>query len=399
MALILGSDGDVLSSMAIRNLLSELDSMIAAQTAYLMPSEHNSLISGIARELRDESAWEENTTREIHDLLENLQQAQDVSALYESSLPFRDQAEKYFRHRESVLAMHQFCGAFSETIIRRIISIFMQAGGGAPVPFSVCAIGNFGRGESTLSSLCPLLLVHENTDANGEEWFAGFAEKVSANLDRFGMLHDFVRIDDPEWRGGIDLWKSRVDSQAGTPDPSSETVSLCDLRSVYGDHRLGGGVKKAAVETLLASPDVMRSALRNASIIPIGFNFFGNLKVEKAGRHRGEFNLVQFALDPMVVTLRMLAIQKGIGETSTPDRIRKLQYAGELGVDLATRLLNTYKDFLRIKLFEELSGKGREKEGFYLDSEDLSRFDESCLKQGLDAIFSLQRIVYQNVES
>jgi signal-transduction protein with cAMP-binding, CBS, and nucleotidyltransferase domain len=101
----------------------------------------------------------------------------------------------------------------------------------------------------------------------------------------------------------------------------------------------------------------------------------------------------------MIVTIRMLAIQKNIEETGTPDRIRKLQQAGELGVDLASKLLIAYHDFLRIKLSAETAGKGNERDGFYLDREEITHDDEGCLKQGLDALFNLQRIVYQNVES
>jgi signal-transduction protein with cAMP-binding, CBS, and nucleotidyltransferase domain len=399
MALILGSDGDILNSRVMQELVSELDRMIADQTAYLMPEQHSSLISGIARELQGERDWEEASFLEIRRLLAHLELAPDMTALQDRYRLFRQNAEAYFERRESVLAMHHLCGMVRDSVLNWAVKSVLAARGRCPVPFTVGALGNYGRGESTFSSSCDLLLVYENVDLSGERWFAGFADEVSRLLERIGLVAGFMRIDDPEWRGSQELWRERVAAQAGTPDPASETVSLCDLRPVYGDPELIIELRRTAHDTLVGSPLAFQSALRSASIMPVGFNFFGKLKVEKSGSHRGEFNLVQFALNPMVVTLRMLAIQQNIVERSTPDRIRRLQQLGELGVDQAARLLHTYQDFLRIKLTAEVASKGNEQKGFYLDREDISHFDEACLKQGLDALFNLQRIVYQNVES
>jgi signal-transduction protein with cAMP-binding, CBS, and nucleotidyltransferase domain len=295
--------------------------------------------------------------------------------------------------------MHEFCCRCRDIVIDWAIKSVLPEKGESPAPFTICALGNYGRSEATLSSPCDLLLIYGNTGQEGESWFSEFAGKVSAILGRIGLLADFMRIDDPEWRGDMGVWKDRIASQAGTPDPLSETVALCDLRPVYGDPELAKELRSIAHHTLVNDPFTFLSAMRSASIMPVGFNFFGKLKMEKSGTHRGEFNLVQFALTPMVVTIRMLTIQKNLEETATPDRIKTLQTVGELGVDLASKLLKAYQNFHRIKLSAEVTGKGNDRDGFFLDREEISHDDESYLKQGLDALFNLQRIVYQNVEA
>jgi signal-transduction protein with cAMP-binding, CBS, and nucleotidyltransferase domain len=133
--------------------------------------------------------------------------------------------------------------------------------------------------------------------------------------------------------------------------------------------------------------------------MPVGFNFFGNLKLEKTGSHRGEFNLQQLAISPLVATIRMLAIRSGISASSTPERIKSLVDTGELGVDQATKLLQGYHNFLRLKIFAEISGKLADKDGFFINHEDMVEDEEEKLIQGLDALFNLQRILFQSVEA
>jgi len=400
MALILGSsNGNILQSRAMQELTAELDKLIADQAAYLMPEQHSSLINGLTRDLLEEKTWEDNICREIQQSLKDLEQAPDIEQLKERYNSFNRIARRYFKRRESPLSMHDFCGRSRDIVVGWGVKSVLAKRGGSTNPFTICALGNYGRKETTLTSPCDLLLIYGNTDSAGEAWFSGFADDISLVLSHVDLSARFMRLDDPDWRGEIDVWKSRIASQAGTPDPSSETVSLCDLRPVFGEPELAKELRSLAHLTLVNDPFSFLSALRTASIMPVGFNFFGRLRMEKSGSHKGEFNLTQFALAPMVVTLRMLSIQKNIEETATPDRIRKLQQAGELGVDLASKLLNAYHDFQRIKLSAETEDKGNERDGFYLDREEISHYDEGRLKQGLDTLFNLQRIVYQNVES
>jgi signal-transduction protein with cAMP-binding, CBS, and nucleotidyltransferase domain len=399
MALILGSrDGDFVGSKAMQELVADLDRMIADQAAYMMPEQHRSLINGISQSLLEEQEWEQKFTAQLNDALSTIEKATDIASLQQLYRSALDSATTYFTRRQSVLSMHQFCSKSRDIIIRWAIRSELAISGESPAPFAICALGNYGRQETTFSSRCDLLLVYGNSDVSAEQWFSAFAGKVSAILDQLELSTDFMRLDDPEWCGDIGVWRGRIASQAGTPDPSSETVSLCDLRPVFGNHELAQELRSAAIRSLNSDQLNLMAALRSASIMPVGFNFFGRLRMERSGSHRGEFNLVQFALNPMVVTIRMMAIQKSISETATSDRISKLLAAGELGVDLAAKLLKAYHDFHRIKLSAEVAHKGNEQDGFYLEREEISHDDEVCLKQGLDALFNLQRIVYQNVE-
>ncbi|GAM08983.1 putative nucleotidyltransferase substrate binding domain protein [Geobacter sp. OR-1] len=400
MALILGSrDGDIVNSKIMQELVAELDRIVAEQAAYLMPDQHRSLINGISQNLLDERDWEEQAALKLNETLSGLESSVGISALKQGYIFFLDQARSYFNRRSSVLSMHEFCCRSRDTIIRWAAGSITAAIGASPAPYAICGLGNYGREEATFTSPCDLLMIYGNTDPAGETWFTRFAAELSAVLNQLDLYAGFMRVDDPEWRGDLDLWKSRIASQAGTPDPASETVALCDLRPVFGNNELAVALRSLARQSLNNDPLTLLSALRSAAILPVGFNFFGKLKVEKSGSHRGEFNLMQFALMPMVVTVRMLAIQNNLMETATPDRIRKLQQAGVLGVDLAAKLLQAYHDFFRIKLAAEAAGKGSERDGFFLEREEIPHEDEICLKQGLDALFNLQRIVYQNVEA
>ncbi len=401
MSLILGGrGGDILGSSTIQELFAELDRMITEQASYLMPEPHLALLDGITNGFRDERVWEEQFLNSLEQALEALTASADVAELELQYTNCLRLGGEFFLRRQSVLALHAFCTESRDRLIRWAVSALEARIGPPPTEYACCGIGYCGRSEATLSTSCNLLLIYRNDGPEGNAWFTALGEDISNLLDRLGVIGPGgMKPLGPARVSSIDAWQKRIASLAATPGSFGEIARICDLRLMAGAADLAEELFSAANETLRRDHTGLQGALRTVSTMPVGFNFFGRLKLEKRGGHRGEFNLIQSTLTPLVLTARILAIRAGISATSTPDRIRLLLDAGELGVTQTTKLLRAYHDFITIKVQLEITGKGGERFGFYFEPDEITHDQELSLRQGLDALFNLQRIVYQSVEA
>jgi signal-transduction protein with cAMP-binding, CBS, and nucleotidyltransferase domain len=243
-------------------------------------------------------------------------------------------------------------------------------------------------------------LIYLENAQDGNKWFLELGEEISAILDKLGIIGPGgMKPLGPAKIASVEDWHKRIATLAVKPGAFGEIARICDLRTMAGESEMAQELLTLACDALRSDQSGLQAALRTVSTISVGFNFFGRLKLEKKGGHRGEFNLIQSTLTPMVLTIRILAIRAGILATSTPERIRLLLEAGELGVTQTAKLLRAYYDFIKIKVLLEIDGKGGERFGFYFEPDEMAHDQELSLKQGLDALSNLQRIVYQSVEA
>jgi signal-transduction protein with cAMP-binding, CBS, and nucleotidyltransferase domain len=265
--------------------------------------------------------------------------------------------------------------------------------------FAICGLGVYGRGESTVSTPCDLVLIYGDDLKRGEKGLEPITSMISNALDMMELtsISGFV-LDSDECRGTLSEWRERVAVSAAQPSLQKAISCIAEMRHITGEESLSEQLRSYALNEITGHQDRLLSLLKSASTMPVGFDFFGRLKMERSGDHRGEFNLQHFSLEPLECTARMMSYRVGITDIYTPNRIKRLMQVGELGIDLATKLLMAYHDFARIKFGLEVNGSGSERDGLFLERNNISHDDEICLKLGLDALFNLQRIVYQSVE-
>ena len=233
--------------------------------------------------------------------------------------------------------------------------------------------------------------------------FGSFADRAVAVLEAVGLTKNggkkaagrVILIGSrSDWRGEIE--KLARGEQGGL----LELARRADLRTIYGDAplaeeidtTLSGACSNFSMQSSGKRPKVVAMAARTRSAfsfplpalrgvakglaeMPTGLDFFSRLRLERSGRHRGQFGLAQFAVDPLITNVRMMAISCGVHETSTIGRIKALQERGRLSVELTERLLQAYHDFIRLKIGRQLA-QGCEKESqAFLDPQDLSEDD------------------------
>ena len=121
----------------------------------------------------------------------------------------------------------------------------------------------------------------------------------------------------------------------------------------------------------------------------------GRLKLERTGKNRGLFRLIDHGLQPLSAALSALALIKKSGATGNCERVHDLLRRGELDVEQAERMLATWHSLQDLRLMREQSFRVGEHAGLAacLDPDELTEEQLQALKEALESVAVIQRQV------
>lgn len=388
MAVLLSAKGsDILSWQGTRELLDWVRAAIRDAMSSVLPEERDGALHELTERLGAELAFDASFSARFTTLLAELEQAEDESRLGRLHGELNALAGEYFRRRGSVAALHSICVCYRERVAQKAIAIAgMEMGAPSPFPYAWLTMGSFGRGEHTLAPRLESLLVHLDAARESERWFEEFWNRGVSILARvgFAVRHEALPPMSFPLSGSRDEWRRRLKT------PGDDILHLSELRPLSGDAPLAAELVRMACGAIQRNRELLRDAGRKVATMPVAVGFLGRFRLEREGVHRGLCDTGLYAWLPLVMNIRMLAIRNGIWETGSLARLARLLEEGEISVDLAERLIRAYHDFARLNIQQEADGG----EGGLLDPEALSPEDGHALKDGIDALVSLQKLVY-----
>ncbi len=397
--------GDILAWRGVAELVDGLQDTIAQRMTSLLPGEEMELLRRVEGRFSEELATEERFAAEFARLALALKQAD-----YEDELPrlhhrFTRLAADYFRERGSVLALHSLCSGFRDELVCKALRFAEQVmEPDRPGVFSeaYCWLigGAAGRGEQSLRGDVDYFLVYREAEEGGERYFEKFSYKVMATLEACGLMGSGQRPLSLRrlWRGSVDEWQSWLERELswGGESRISTVCRLADLRSLHGDGVLSTELEELASERLRkeAVAPSFRQLAKTAVGMPVALGMFGGFRVERSGAYKGCFDLEQQALGPLVLNVGVLSVAAGVRAAGTVDRIKRLLEAGRLDVALAERLLMAFHEFGRHMVLQEMAGVGNG--GLYLNPDELAESDRQRVRDALEAVVNLQKIISQS---
>jgi CBS domain-containing protein len=394
--------GDILAWRGVSELVTGLQEQIARRMISLLPGEEIELLRRVQGRFDEELAVEERFAAEFARLAGGLKQAE-----YEDELPrlhdrFTQLAADYFRERGSVLGLHSLCSGFRDELVRKALHFAEQVteAGARPGPYCWLSGEAAGRGEQSLRVNADYFLIYRDTGEDAARRFERFSYQAVAILERCGLMTPGQRTAAVKklWRGSVDDWQRWLDkefSREGEPR-FSIICRLADLRSLHGDGVLSAEVAELSRERLKQETAAasFRLLAKKAVGMPVALGMFGGFRVERSGAHKGCFNLDRLAVDPLVMNIRVFSIASELSATGTVDRIKQLLEGGRLDVNLTERLLMAFHEFGRHQIRLEMAAKGGNG-GLFLDPDELTEPDQEKLKNGLEAVVNLQKIIFQ----
>ncbi len=310
----------------------------------------------------------------------------------------------------SVPALHYACTRYRNLLAARTMALVeadmaASAAGPAPVPYALLSMGSDGRYEQTLITDQDYLLVYADGGAAGvDSYFVTFSAQLVDRLAEVGFKKCSGEImpSNPTWRGSLQQWKRRIlaivcyeyDEYAKN---LMDLIVLSDARFVAGERLLAEALIVVIRDFERSYFQVIYGMAKAATEMKVGLGWFGRLWAEKKGAHQGEMNIKLLGWAALVMNVRILAVNHNIIETSTLQRIDKLELARSFSAKFAAGLRSAYLLLTRLRIQLQIRElRGLQEDSYYLHPQTLSLREQEELRQALRRIEELQKIIHTN---
>ncbi|HEY6968547.1 MAG TPA: DUF294 nucleotidyltransferase-like domain-containing protein [Candidatus Angelobacter sp.] len=310
--------------------------------------------------------------------------------------------------REGAKASHitRVVAEINDRILMKILELAHAELGAPPVPYCWVTLGSEGRREQTFKTDQDnaLILADVRIDQPGQEYFARFTAFVQDALARCGypLCEGGFMASNPRWRKSVAEWIAEFEHWIKEPVQRGVQNALIffDMRPVSGDFSLFEELDRRNRE-LLQTSGFFKSLLAYVSIMhkpPLGF--FGRFVVEHSGMHKNELDLKLFGTWPIVGAARLFALDAGIEQINTIDRLNALEAMGYEDGLLLKDLREAFEFLTLLRLERQLEQKATGQPiNNYISPESLSNLQKSLLKEAFQTIIRAQSAIESRFKS
>jgi len=387
-------------------LIQELMGQVHEFLPLLERAEISRLLEGLEQSAQDEFAPLRSFSRRQDSLLAAIPQESDYRTLLRLHEELNALEMERFLAYYSVPALHENCTSYRDELAGRALQLVLREMPRPPaIPFALISMGSDGREEQTLITDQDYLIVY--ADGGGEEADTYFREYSQVLVERlaeigFKKCTGGIMPSNDDWRGSLSQWQRRLLSivRYECEDMGKNLMDLIvisDARYVAGDRELAeelvGRIRSMGQDYFLALWGMAKAATE----MRLALGFLKRFWTEGSGEHKGEFNLKLLAWAPLVMNVRILAINQGIPATSTVKRIEFLERERSFsattarGLREAYRILTKHRILLQIKVI-----KGIQDDAYFLNPYSLDKEERERVRQALLLIEDLQKIIHTN---
>lgn len=302
--------------------------------------------------------------------------------------------------------IQSFISEINRDIHRRVIDASLAAmrddGWGAPpVDFALIIMGSGGRGENFLfPDQDNGFVLDDYPDAEHtriDAFFIELAERMTRDLDAIGFpfCRGYVMATNPLWRKTRRQWREQLRIWGRRRGNIAVQLSdiFFDFRAGYGRAEFVVELRRHATEMIRNSPAYLQAMESIAHEYGVALGWFGRFITERdKPEHKGAMNLKHSGTLPLVACTRVLALSRGVAETSTLGRIAALYRAEAMDKDEQDYLSGAYRHITFLLLRQQLKDflAGREV-GNYVHPDSLSEREKDILVDSFKAIGQLRR--------
>ncbi len=245
--------------------------------------------------------------------------------------------------------------AISDAVTIRLIELYMQQAGPAPVSFCWLGFGSQARGEQLINADQDNgLLISNDLKEEDKPWFEKMAHAICDGLDACGYIYcpgDVMATTD-EWRQTLQGWKRTVDRWTNSPTPGAVMrVSIFfDLRAVYGDAELCRQLQEHMLETVSRNSIFLAALAANVLDSPAPLGIFRRFLVERNGEHRDTLDLKKRGVIPIVDIVRIHALAHKITAVNTDERLKELAHNKVLTINDSRNLQDALHFIMQLRI-------------------------------------------------
>ncbi|TDQ37480.1 DUF294 nucleotidyltransferase-like domain-containing protein [Aureibacillus halotolerans] len=274
---------------------------------------------------------------------------------------------------------------------------FSRVYGEPPVAFNWFVMGSAGRMEQASASDQDHGIVF--TEEGHEEYFLGLGKELSDGLYELGYPYceGKVMSSYPRWCKSEAGWFEQLEywMNESAWETIRHLIIFMDGRTVLGDDTLLARSKGHVFKRVLQKQDVLCRMEENTRKRKKAMGVFDQLLPEDHGPHTGALQLKETALLPFINSVRLMAIEEALLETSTLDRLEQLSRRFPGNTDLP-RWRTDYENLLALRLRLKEANSAYE-DVHYVDVKSLGKEDKKQLKHLLKEAGRIHQQIHQKV--
>ena len=376
----------------------------------LESDEARTLLLSLAGDLDREIGWLESLSAREALLLRRAAECCDYAVLKEIHDDLNNLEMERFLKNLSVPALHRNCTDYRDLLAGRALDLVVREleGGGKgapPLPYALVSMGSDGREEQTLITDQDYLIVYGDDGGEAaDSYFREFSELLVERLAEIGFKKctGDIMPSNPTWRGSLSQWKRRLLAIvryefADYAKNLMDLIVLSDARYVAGDRELATSLVKTIRVMQQDYFQVLWGMAKAATEMRLALGFLKRLWTEGSGEHKGEFNLKLLAWAPLVMNVRILAINQAIPATSTMKRIDLLESEKNLSAAMANGLRDAYHILTKHRILLQIKViKGIQNDSYHLNPYQLPTEERERLRHAILRIEELQKTIHTN---
>jgi CBS domain-containing protein len=270
--------------------------------------------------------------------------------------------------------------------------------------FAFVVLGSEGRREQTLS-----------TDQDNAIVLADdLSKEEAAQVEAFShaLIEALVEIGVPPCPGGImaknEFWRrsrtewiSVVDDWLSTPTPENilNGSMFFDIRTLYGEPSFEQRLKDHIAKSLSKEAAFLAHTTVNVLRFKTPLGWFGRIKTIKKGELRGKLDIKKAGIFAVTEGIKVLALEAGILNGGTRERLQGLVEAKVLASEQAQDLEASFDFLVFLRLRCQVRGirEGREPDN-YVSLDHLNRMEKGRLKLALKEVRSFQTFLQRHFQ-
>jgi CBS domain-containing protein len=265
-----------------------------------------------------------------------------------------------------------------------------------PEGFAFVVLGSEGRREQTLATDQDNAIILAD-GLSGEEMamIEDFSRELIDSLIAIGVpsCPGGIMAKNVEWRRSVKDWTHCLDDwfSNATPENILKGSMFLDLRALWGDSALEKTLKTHIAANLHRNAAFLAHMGANVLRFPPPLGWFGRIKTEKRGKHRGQFDVKKAGIFAVTEGVKVLALENGFLEGGTRERLQHLGRIGVLDRQAAEDLEATFDFLVFMRLRAQVTAirAGREPSNF-ISLDHLNRMEKGRLQLALEGVKSFQ---------
>jgi len=265
--------------------------------------------------------------------------------------------------------------------------------------FAFIVLGSEGRREQTLTTDQDNAIIYaDDLSAAEVQRIETFSQALIDALIDIGVppCPGGIMAKNAIWRRSQGEWLEVLEEWLSSPTPEHIMTGsmFFDLRTIYGDESLERGIKSWLAGYFAKEKAFLVHSAANAVRFRTPVGLFGRIKLEREGEHRGKFDVKKAGIFTITEGIKALALEAGITEGGTRERMQSLVKAGVMKQAMADDLEASYSFlvFMRLRCQVEAIRAGGEPSN-YITFARLNHMEKGRLKLAFEEINAFQEFL------